>query len=160
MDISQYVFQALLTLHLVGLALGLGGAALADFTFFRLIGMGDRITPADVSWMRSFSMVVWLGLGILFTSGIGLFSFNPEQYINMSGFVAKLVFVAILTVNGIFLNFYVNARVTTFNFSSTYNLHNAAWRARKLSFAFGAIGATTWYAAVIAAMFKSLLKVP
>jgi hypothetical protein len=110
--------------------------------------------------MRSFSLVIWIGLAILGVSGVGLFLLHPSVYIASAGFMAKMVFVAILIVNGLFLNFYTTARLTTFNFSEKYQRKGAAWKARKLSFILGAVSTTSWYAALFAAMFKGLIKLP
>lgn len=130
---------------------------MADFSFFRAVKMGDRITPETVTWMRSFSKIVWIGIGILVVSGLGLFLLQPSVYLASAGFQAKMLFVGILIINGLFLNFYTTARLTTFNFSGTYTRRDAAWKARKLSFVFGAISTVSWYAALITAMFKDVV---
>lgn len=151
------IYQILLTLHLIGLMVGMGAATIADYSLFRNLRMGDRISTETVEWMRSFSQVVWGGLGILAVSGCGLFLLEPAKYLHSSGFMAKMLFVLILIINGLFLNFYTTARLTTFNFSQKYRLRDMAWKARKLSFIFGAISATTWYATLLTAMFKSYI---
>lgn len=153
------IYQACLTLHLVGLLIGMGAATVADYSLFRNLRMGDRISAETVAWMRSFSQLVWIGLGILAVSGSGLFALDPAKYLHSTGFMAKMLFVLILIINGLFLNFYTTARLTTFNFSQKYRLRDAAWKARKLSFIFGAISATTWYATLVTAMFKSYIHV-
>ncbi len=155
---SEIVRLSLLTLHLIGLALGLGAASFADYSFIKAVKMGDRITPETVNSMRSISQVVWTGIGILCLSGIGLFFMKPAAYLASSGFLAKMLFVGVLVINGMFLNFYVTARLTTFNFSEIYAIRDAAWKARKLSFIFGAISTLTWYAVLLTAQFKSVVK--
>ena len=157
---SEFVRQVLLTFHLVGLAFGLGAATVADFSFFKAIKMGDRITPETVNWMRSFSKIVWIGLGLLTISGLGLFLMHPSTYLSSPGFLAKMLFVAILAINGLFLNFYTTARLTTFNFSEKYTRHDAAWKARKLSFIFGAISTVSWYSALFTAELKNVFDLP
>jgi hypothetical protein len=156
---QAFLRQALLTLHLIGLALGLGGAGIADFSFFRAVRMGDRITPETVAWMRSVSQVVWVGIGLLTLSGFGLFLMKPHFYLASAGFLAKMVFVGILIINGLFLNFYTTARLTTFNFSQIYTRRDAAWKVRKLSFIFGAVSAVSWYAALLTAQFKGVINI-
>lgn len=160
MEQADILQTALIGLHLIGLAFGLGGAFIADFAFFKTVRRADRITPETVTWMRSFSAVVWLGLGILALSGVGLFLLSPESYMHSSGFLAKMLLVVILIANGLLLNFYSTARLTTFNFSEKYTMRDAAWKARKLSFVFGAISTVTWYSIVVLALFKSFFDVP
>lgn len=157
---SDIVFRAFVGLHLVGLAFGLGGAFIADFAFFKSVRQGDRISPETVAWMRSFSQVVWIGLGLLVVSGAGMFLSDTDKYLHSTGFMAKMLLVAVLVINGLFLNFYSTARLTTFNFSQKYTKRGAAWRARKLSFVFGAISAVTWYSVLGIALFKDFLSLP
>lgn len=154
------LFQLLLTIHFIGLAFGLGGAAISDAAFAKSIRKADRISVETVNWMRTFSSLIWTGLGILALSGIGLFLLNPEKYLHSTAFAAKMLFVLILIINGLWLNFYTTARLTTFNFSDKYPNKGAAWKARKLSFVFGAISAVTWYSILFLAMFKSYVPWP
>ena len=160
MSFHELAYQLLLTLHFIGLAIGLGGAGITDVTFFKAIRMADRVTAETVAWMRGLSQMVWAGIGILAVSGLGLLLLNPAHYFSSPGFLAKMVIVTLLIINGIFLNFYVTARLTTFNFSDTYKWRGAAWRARKLSFVFGAISGTSWYSALFIAMFKDTFRLP
>ena len=160
MQSSEFVRQTLLTVHLIGLAFGLGGATVADFMFFKAVKMGDRITAETVERMRSISKVVWTGLGLLSLSGIGMFLQNTSSLLHSSGFIAKMIFVTILIVNGMFLNLYTTARLTTFNFSKIYTTRDAAWKARKLSFVFGAVSTVSWYATLCIAQFKDTVKLP
>lgn len=157
MSNSSVTFQLLLTLHFIGLALGLGGAFVADYSFFRSVRQADRISPETVTWMRSFSRMVWAGLALLAISGVGLVSMNPTHYLHSTGFLFKMFLVLILIVNGLFLNFYSTARLTTFNFSQKYQVRDAAWKVRKISFIVGAISSTTWMSIVAVAMFKGLV---
>ena len=160
MEPHTFLRQALLAVHFIGLAFGFGGATVADFSFIRSLKKGDRVTPETVSWMRSFSKIVWAGIGLLTLSGLGLFLMNTNKYLHSPGFLAKMVVVTVLIINGFFLNFYVTARLTTFNFSEKYIRSDAAWRVRKLSMIFGAVSAVSWYSALIIAEFKDSLSTP
>lgn len=128
MNSASPMYEALLTLHLIGLAFGIGGATISDAAFAKSIRKANHISVETVNWVRTFSTVVWAGIGLLAISGTGLF-----------------------------LNFYTTARLTTFNFSEKYASCGAAWRTRKLSFLFEAISMVTWYSILVLAMFKSLL---
>jgi|GEM_PF-4263595 len=155
----EFLRQALLTIHFVGLVFGFGGATVGDFSFFRSLRKGDRVTAETVSWMRYFSKIVWAGIGILSVSGLGLFLMSPSKYLGSPGFLAKMVAVAVLIINGYFLNFYVTARLTTFNFSQKYARSDSAWKVRKLSMIFGAVSAVSWYSALFFAEFKDYYHV-
>ena len=132
---------------------------MADFYFLRSLLKGDRVTVETVNWMRSFSKIVWAGIAILFISGLGLFLLDPSNYLHSPGFLAKMTVVAVLVINGYFLNFYVTARLTTFNFSQKYVRSDAAWKIRKLSMIFGAVSGVSWYSALIIAEFKNYFSV-
>jgi hypothetical protein len=160
MDAASAGFQALLFVHFIGLAMGLGGAFIADYSFMKTLRRADRISPETVVWMRSFSVVVWLGLGLLTLSGAGMFLTDPSTYLHSGAFLAKMLFVLILIINGLFLNFYTTARLTTFNFSQRYPKRDAAWKARKLSFVFGAVSGVTWYSTLLIAVFRQFLDQP
>jgi uncharacterized membrane protein len=157
---SDFTRQSLLTIHLIGLAFGLGGAGVADFFFFHALRQGDMITPNTVKRMRAISSLVWVGIALLGVSGAGLFFIDPSKYMSSPGFLAKMVVVLIVIINGLFLNFYTTARLTTFNFSSIYTKRDSAWRVRKLSFVFGAISAVSWYSALLIAQFKDIVLLP
>jgi hypothetical protein len=110
--------------------------------------------------MKSFSQMVWIGLTILSLSGLGLLLLDRGQDLYLPGFQAKMVVVAILVLNGLWLNFYATPKLAKLSFSESYALKSAAWRERKLIFIFGAISVTSWYGAFFIAMFKQLVVLP
>jgi hypothetical protein len=152
-------YQLLLTLHLLGLALGIGGATITDFTFLRAL-KERRVTPETIGRMKILSQVVWVGLGILALSGLGLFLLSPEYFLATPGFLAKMTVVLVLTINGLFLNFYATSRLTSFTFTDQYPSGSPLGRARKLSFLFGSISLVSWYTAFFVAMLKGVFPLP
>jgi hypothetical protein len=154
------LYQLLLAFHLIGLTMGLGGASISDFTFLGELRKRGQISAETVSRMKSFSQMVWVGITVLSLSGAGLLLISHGQDLSSPGFLAKMLIVAILVANGLFLNFYATPRLTTFSFTETYSPRSPAWRARKLTFIFGAISVTSWYGAFFIAMFKQLVVLP
>ena len=128
---------AFLTIHLIGLAIGLGGATIADLAVLRSL---VRRQPLPVELLRDLSMAIWLGLSILTVSGLVLFAFEPSRYIHLSGFVAKMVVVAILVLNGSLLH----RRLDHF-------------RPSPLMLLGGAVSSVSWYASLTIALFKTQL---
>lgn len=157
MSETSILFQIFLTVHILGIALGMGSALVADFSFFRTIRQGDQISAETVVWMRSFSSAVWIGLLLMFISGLAMFFTDTDKYLHSIGYIFKMILIVILMINGLFLNCYSTAKLTTFNFSQKYTRRDASWKARKLSFIFGAISSTTWLSIVMVAMFKSVI---
>ena len=79
-------------LHLLGVAIGAGGAFASDFIFFQSI-KDKKITETEMGFIENSSKMVWLGLFILVASGLGLFMLNPDQYLSSSKFITKMIIV-------------------------------------------------------------------
>ena len=86
-------------IHLIGVALGAGGAYMSDLMFFSSI-KDEKISPTELRFMRLGSKMVWIGIIILVISGSLLFSLNVERYLTSGKFLAKMTIVAILIANG------------------------------------------------------------
>ncbi len=92
------------TLHLIGLALGAGGACLSGVLFFYSIA--DReITKVELKLMEWGNAVVWLGLALLVISGSGIFASNIEGYLHDNKFHIKMMILAALVINELIFKF-------------------------------------------------------
>lgn len=132
------VSTALLTIHLIGVALGLGGATIGDIAILRSLW---RSEPQPREHLIHLSQSIWLGLALLGVSGVALFALKPSDYLHSSGFIAKMILVAGLTANGIFLHRRLpRLRVSTATLFS------------------GAVSIVSWYGALAIAMFRSQLN--
>lgn len=134
------IHTSLLTVHLVGLVLGLGGATFGDLLILR--SMARRI-PVPVASLRDLSYVIWTGLAVLTASGVGLLAESPSVYLHNSGFIAKLVLVAVLMLNGA----YLDGRMERFNLGP-------------VTLFAGAVSTVSWYGALVLAMFKTEVRLP
>jgi hypothetical protein len=101
MDIRE-VFGVI---HLIGFALGLGGASISDVMFFRAIG-DKKVSAEELGTLRVLSRVIWVGITLLILSGVG---FLTVMYLDNNGsipilsspkFQMKLTLVAIVVANG------------------------------------------------------------
>lgn len=94
---------ALKLLHLAGLMMGFGGAILADFLILNRAILAP-VHKQTIKNVRQLSHIVLAGLGILWVSGAALiytrYSMDPAFLLNEKVW-AKVVIVAILTVNGV-----------------------------------------------------------
>jgi hypothetical protein len=87
-------------LHLLGVAVGVGGAFMSDVMF--LTSTKDRVLDAgEMRMLKTGSVVTWVGLALLIISGILLFSTNPAGYLASSKFITKMLIVLALTLNGV-----------------------------------------------------------
>jgi hypothetical protein len=129
------VFTSLICAHLVGLSLGLGGATICDLLIARAMVRGGPV-PTDL--LTDLSWVIWLGVAILTASGLMLFAMKPTTYLDSSGFVAKMIVVGVLILNGLFLH----TRLSRLRLSMTTLL-------------FGAISTVSWFGSMAIAMFRN-----
>lgn len=91
-------------IHLFGIAIGAGGAFASDLIFFKSVKDG-KLSSTEFGFMQMGSKMVWVGLAILFISGILLFSLDTDRYLASSKFLAKVTIVAVIIANGILLHF-------------------------------------------------------
>lgn len=97
--------QIALGIHLIGFALGLGGATISDIMFFRLLKK-RQITQESFSTLSVLSNVIWTGLGLLILSGLAIFLLIYSEQgslpmLSSPRWQAKLLLVGIVLVNGI-----------------------------------------------------------
>ncbi len=93
----------LLIIHIFGVALGAGGAFIGDGIFFRSVHDG-KISKQEFGFIQLSSKFTWVGLFILFVSGIAIFLTDLSTYLDSSKFLAKMTIVLILTINGVFFH--------------------------------------------------------
>jgi hypothetical protein len=108
-----WIRTGLRVVHLCGLVLGVGSATLLDLIIARFILMRgisyEHIYVVDFS-----SKIVTIGLGLLWISGIGFLIhygvFEPAKLENPKIW-AKIAIVAVLSVNGLLVHFFVLPRI-------------------------------------------------
>lgn len=143
-------------LHLVGLALGLGGATFGDLFFFRFL-KDLRISQYESEILKGISQVVWFGLALLIISGLALYLPYASDYNASSKFLAKVSIILVIITNGAFLNLMVAPRLIHITFGDMHAHQPGELRkARKLAFALGAISFVSWYSALILGALDSV----
>jgi len=153
MDIQN----ALLTLHLFGFAIGVGGATVTDVFFIKFL-KDFRISKHEAEFMRTLSRILWAGVLILSISGLGLFLLDPARLLASSKFIAKMVVVLVLLINGIFLHYYVTPTLQKIAFHENHPQALKLRQIRQRAFISGGISITSWYYAFLLAMsrFKNI----
>lgn len=92
--------------HVIGVALGVGGASLSDFLFFKSIK--DKVISKDeFESLMTASKVIWAGLIVLILSGLTIFLLiylerGSIPMLASPRWQAKLTWVGIIFANGIF----------------------------------------------------------
>ena len=99
---SVRLLTILVGLHLLGLCFGLGGATMLDFWILRWMRWGGL--PNEIARTFLFvSKVVSVGLALLWVSGLGflaIYAFEAPEKLSNPKLVAKVMVVAVLTLNG------------------------------------------------------------
>lgn len=138
--------------HIIGVALGAGGATTSDFLFLSVLRNG-RIEKAEFRLLKVASGIVIGGLILLIATGIGLVILNGTV---SHRFFAKMTIVFIATLNGGLMH----ARLFPLLQKSAhkqqlFHFNGLAQRMPRIS-VFGAISAVSWYAALILGAWRSL----
>lgn len=144
--ILEFLKHPLLLMHLIGFALGVGGATINDILFFKFL-KDYKISTKEESTLKIMSETIWVGLALLIISGIGLYLPNAQALNESSKFLVKVIVVAIITLNGAFLNLYVAPHLKKITFKDEHTKTTPSNNLRKISFISGAISFVSWYTA-------------
>lgn len=132
-----------LTFHILGVALGLGGAIVTDFLFLRFL-KDNRVSPEEKETLDGLSLVIWGGIALLVVSGVALFLPAQERLLNSPAFMVKVIAVVVVIVNACFLNFYVAPKLTSIDFLNPSSNSPSVNATRRLAPIFGGISITSW----------------
>jgi uncharacterized membrane protein len=134
-------------LHVFGAVIGAGGAYVSDAMFFSSV-KDQIISKVELRFMKIGSTFVWIGLALLFVSGLLLFSTNPAGYLESSKFLIKMLIVFVIFLNGL-----------VFHLTHLPRMHRHAGhhlpssdeftRKEKLLVASGIVSVTSWTFALI-----------
>lgn len=144
-------------MHLFGIALGVGGATIANVFFFKFL-KDLRISENEADNMRTLSQVIWFALAVLVLSGIGTYLPHFSALNASSNFLVKTAALAVLVAVGAVLNIFIAPRLVRISFGAEHDhepgeLH----RARKFAFALGVISLLSWYAVFVLSVARAEL---
>jgi uncharacterized membrane protein len=140
--------QPILWLHMLGFALGVGGATITDILFFRFLG-DFEISKDEHNVLQILSQIIWIGLVLVVISGIGLYLPNAAVLNETPKFLLKVLVVAVVIINGAFLNLYVSPKLIQLSWKKTIVPIKPVVRLRRIAFALGGISFTSWYGAFV-----------
>lgn len=150
-------YLVLVILHVVGTAIGAGGATLSDFLFFASIS-DSRINKSEFKLLHIAGIAIWFGLFLLIFSGIGFVVIRNIEEVSLvetsSKLQAKLFVVPIILLNGLFLHFRV---FPLFQKHLNQDIeHHVFLRHGFMVFTTGAVSIVSWYAAMIIGAWRGL----
>ncbi len=151
--IMAEAMEYLLTLHLLGMILGLGGTLILDILIFHFL-RNFRISASEAVIMHLISQLIILGLVFLFVTGVAMYLTDMEAYNNNPRFLMKMTAVLVLSINGIFLNFYMMPEIRKFSLVEAQIEEDQ--NLKRVGFAVGGVSMVSWLAAFAFAMVKDL----
>lgn len=151
-------WQTLIVLvYLAGLALGVGGATLSDVFFVKFL-KDLKISHEEASILQTVSQVLWLGLGLVVISGVGLYFITATAAYSSNQFLAGAVAVAVIVVNGAFLNLKVTPHLVHISFGDDPHKtpQEELQRERKVAFGLSAVSLVSWYSLLVLTAWTEL----
>lgn len=146
--------RLLLALHLLGFAIGVGGATVTDVFFFKFL-RDYKISKSEADFMQTLSRIMWVGVLILALSGLGLFLHDPARLLASAKFISKMTVVAVLVANGAFLHFSVSPRLHNIAYMPANHPKRGEFRRfRERAFISGGISLVSWYYAFALAVSR------
>ncbi|MBW3468138.1 hypothetical protein [Arthrospiribacter ruber] len=151
----EAALEYLLTFHLLGMILGLGGTLILDILIFHFL-RNFRINSSEAVIMHLISQMIILGLVLLMVTGVAIYLTDISGYNSNPRFLMKMTAVLVLSINGIFLNFYMMPKIEKLslikeNLEEDQNL-------KRVAFAVGGVSMVSWLAAFSFAMVKDLTQ--
>lgn len=135
----------------------MGGATVTDILFFDFL-RDLKVTQKEAAVMRLLSHVIMGALGVIALSGLALFLGDIPRYSASAPFLAKMILVGIVTINGAAMHSFVSPRLVELSFARWPHTDRVSvHRLRIVAFALGAVSFTSWYTSFFIAMLKTLL---
>ena len=103
LELAPWIRSGLRLIHFAGIILGVGATTLLDLIIFRFI-ITKRVEETYIRIVVFSSHVITIGLVLLWFSGIGFLGyywFDDPTKLNNPKLVAKVIIVAVLTLNSI-----------------------------------------------------------
>ncbi|MEL6837660.1 MAG: hypothetical protein AAFP85_00120 [Pseudomonadota bacterium] len=155
-DPEQMIRSILRIFHFIGLAIGLGAATILDLMILRFF-LGRRMTEQNYEFFVFFADIVNVGLKLLWVTGLGFLLYywlNEPVKLGNEKVWAKMVIVAILTINGVFIHKVIIPLIGLQ--IGTNMLHGLTMRRRMAMITAGMISVVSWYTPLIIANIPHL----
>lgn len=148
-------YYLILLVNVIGIALGLGAATLADLFFFKFL-KDFRISGLEAEVLNVFSQVIWFSLGVIFMTEIGLYLPNMGLLSGSPAFLLKVIVLGVIVINGSFLNLFIAPQFVRIQFHEQH-VHEPGEliRTRQIAFILGPISLVSWYTLLFLTMWPA-----
>lgn len=146
-----------LSIHLIGLSMGLGGTLVVDIMFSHFMRK-YTISARESVIMHLVSQMIIFGIFLLILSGAALLITDYDNFIDNPRFLMKMIAVLVVIINGGVLNLYLTPKMKKISLKVKDRGHYE--KLTRISFALGAISIVSWVSAFLLAMLKDLFDLP
>lgn len=137
------------TLHVLAMAFGLCASTFSDIFFFKFL-QDNRISAEETSILHTFSQTIWLALGMMIMTGLGLYLPEIHSYNASPAFLLEVIAIVVILINGSFLNLFVAPKFSTITSGDVHEHQEGELRKTKhLVFILGPISLISWYVAFL-----------
>jgi len=153
LPIIESYYGTVVTIYALGLIIGIAGASFTDLLFFKFLA-DFKLTMKENKILRFFSQIIWLGLAIIIISGIDLYLLNISTPLS-DIFIARMIIMSIIIVNGGFLNLYLAPKLVSLSFvMDDKKISKDIVNTRKNAFTMAGISFVSWYSIFILSTFR------
>lgn len=154
--------QIAVGVHLIGFALGLGGATVSDIMFFKAL-RGRTILVEHFNFLNTLSKIIWAGLILLIASGAIMFALIYSEQGSLPllaspRWQAKLILVGVVFINGLAFKYKIFPYLKSL-IGSKLELQNIGSRITALTIS-GTISILSWYSILIISLLPRTVRPP
>jgi hypothetical protein len=142
MNLAFILSLPLLQIHITAVFITLAIVVVADI--HGLLWVLGKIKTLPKRRMDVLHAAVWIGLAIIITAGALMFSTYSDYLLSLSAFRSKMIFVAVLVINAVFIGKHLHI-ATQKEFSSIPT------QEKKVLIISGLVSTTCWIGAFISA---------
>lgn len=142
-----------LTLHILSMAIGLGGATISDILFFKFL-RDYRVSKKEEEVLHIMKDIILAAIFIIALSGFALYVPRAEELNASPMFLVKAVATGVVIANGIALHLFIAPYLIHLNLRRQEKM-TRGWQ--RLAFALGAVSVCSWYTAFFIAMLKEAM---
>lgn len=134
---SQALRAVIVFVHALSAGIGVGAALTVDYLFFKFL-KDRKIDEREKRIFSQLSDFMWVVLGLIIASGLFIYFSDIVKYYASVKFKFKMIIVAILSLNGFLMNFFVLPKFEKLDwvFLSSYK--------EKMAIILGVISAVSW----------------
>lgn len=144
------------TIHAFAFALGVGGATITAYFFFRFL-KNFKISVKEAEMLRALSQVTWTALALLIVSGLGLMLPYSSVYISRPAYIIEIIVILAILVLETLMSLTISPKLVRISFGKKHeHKPGELKKLRLLAFGLGAAAIASWYFAFVLNAFQDV----